>query len=194
MILYFSSFSVYPSRKCIYRRFAVSPSRAAQVPHMLGFPFLIPVCFWKSKTLHYISRKEETTWGNKTRLEKITCHSKRGHNCWTIYMPCAGNFSWKPLTRAMIWKQPNSLSAQVMGGVLSRQQMVCTGGLPWESLLPATGSTLLSALVILLRCISFLQIQYPHLRSHQPLSESFPTHFSSISTIASESQLLVYVA
>ena len=70
MILYFSSFSVYPSRKCIYRRFAVSPSRAAQVPHMLGFPFLIPACFWKSKTLHYISRKEETTWGNKTRLEK----------------------------------------------------------------------------------------------------------------------------
>lgn len=52
-----------------------------------------------------------------------------GHVCWTIHKPCAGNFLCKTLTRAIIQKQPNSLSAQAMGGVLWR----VTDGLHWLS-------------------------------------------------------------
>ena len=72
-------FSVYPSRKYIYRYKKACCVTVQGCPRTanVGLSLLIPVCFWKSKTLHYISRKEETTWGNKTRLEKITCYSKK---------------------------------------------------------------------------------------------------------------------
>lgn len=156
MILYFSSFSVYPSRKCIYRRLAVSPSRAAQVPHMLGFPFLIPACFWKSKTLHYISRKEETTWGNKTRLEKITCHSKKrsqllnnlyamcrqlfmkashqSHDVETAQQSFSTGYGWCSLkaTDGLYWRAPMGVPAACDWQYLA----VCTGNSAAPHIIP----------------------------------------------------------
>lgn len=109
-------------------------------------------------------------------------------------MPCAGSFPRKTLTRAIIWKQPSSLSAQAMGGIL----WMATDGLYWQA---PTGVPAACDWQYLAVCTGnsaaphiIPTIQSPHLRSHQPLSESFPTHLSSISTIASESQLLVSIA
>lgn len=90
-------------------------------------PSWLLVSFWTSKTLYYISRREETIWSNQMELAKASGHSQ-GHNCQTVHIPC------QTLTRTIIQKQPVSQHRlQVL--FPGWWQPVHTSSLPWKFLL-----------------------------------------------------------
>lgn len=119
-----------------------------------------------------------------------------GHVCWTIHKPCAGNFLCKTLTRAIIQKQPNSLSAQAMGGVLWR----VTDGLHWLS---SHGSPCCLRLAVF-SCLKMWLCYFPY-DSHRSSSltlgppppiyfKDTPPHSNPISTNPGDFQLLISIA
>lgn len=118
-----------------------------------------------------------------------------GHNCWIMQKPCAGNFLCKTLTRAIIQKQPNSLSAQAIGGVL----WMVTDGLHWLSSHGSPCCLRLAVfscrkMVTLLFSIWFPQVQQPHPGSHHSVSKTLPPYSNPISTIPGDFQQLISIA
>lgn len=147
-LLYFSAPYVYPSRKCIcinkhiYKKAVLYHCPGLPKYTFWVFPSWLSVS-WMSKTLHYISRREETTLDNKMDLDKVPNHSwgRRGSHLLNNPQAMCRQLSVQDTHQSDNTETAEqSLSTGYGWCSLDGDRWSELAGLPWESLLSETGS------------------------------------------------------